>query len=74
VRRARLLKLVPADSGEAPLRVPDLPETAAAPSFADQTASALRAALAPWRALADAAWGGTWAGMVEVGLARAAHR
>lgn len=55
------------------LRVPDLPAAAAPTGFVDRAAAAFGAAFAPWRALADAAWGGTWTGMVAVGLAGEQH-
>lgn len=51
------------------LKVPELPRAAAPSGFFGRAAAALGAALAPWRALADAAWGGAWTGMVSVGVA-----
>ncbi|MBI3297631.1 MAG: hypothetical protein HYZ75_05675 [Elusimicrobia bacterium] len=56
------------------LRMPALPSATPVDSVSARTETALRAALAPWRALADAAWGGAWAGMVRVGLAEDAQR
>lgn len=58
---------LPADA--APLKIPELPRAAAPAGFFGRAAAALGAALTPWRALADAAWGGTWTGMVSVGVA-----
>lgn len=56
------------------LQMPELPARTVDPSLARQAETALRAALAPWRALADAAWGGAWTGMVSVGLAEDGQR
>lgn len=58
----------------AAMRMPELPSRAAPESIAQLAGTALRAALAPWRALADAAWGGAWTGMVSVGLAEDGQR
>lgn len=58
---------------ESRLAIPELPAVAAPTGFRDRAAAALSAAFAPWRALADAAWGGTWGGMVAVGLAETRH-
>lgn len=55
------------------LRIPELPAAPRAPGFAERAAAALGAAFAPWRALADAAWGGAWTGMVAVGRAEGRH-
>ncbi|TBR23386.1 hypothetical protein EPO15_06115 [bacterium] len=56
-----------APAGEARLRVPELPAAPVPTGLLDRAATALGAAFAPWRALAEAAWGGTWSGMVAVG-------
>lgn len=58
---------LPADTAR--LKVPELPRAAVPSGFIGRAAAALGAALAPWRALADAAWGGAWTGTVSVGLA-----
>lgn len=58
---------------ESRLRIPELRAVAAPSGFGERAAAALGAAFAPWRALADAAWGGTWGGMVAVGLAENQH-
>lgn len=55
------------------LRIPELAAAPRAPGFAERAAAALGAAFAPWRALADAAWGGAWTGMVAVGRAGDRH-
>lgn len=58
---------------ESRLSIPELPAVAGPTGFSDRAVAALSAAFAPWRALADAAWGGTWGGMVAVGLAETQH-
>lgn len=58
---------------EGRLRVPELAAAPRPTGFAERAAAALGAALAPWRSLADAAWGGAWTGMVMVGRAESRH-
>ena len=58
---------------EGRLRIPELSAAPDAPGFAARAAAAFGAAFAPWRALADAAWGGAWTGMVAVGRAGDGH-
>lgn len=61
---------LPAEPGR--IAVPHLPRVGAPAGFVARAGAALAAAFAPWRALADAAWGGSWAGSVAVGVAE--HR
>lgn len=55
------------------LEIPELPAAPAPAGLGARAAAALGAAFAPWRALAEAAWSGTWTGMVAVGLAEDSH-
>lgn len=58
---------------EGRLRIPELSAAPRTPGLAERAVAALGAAFAPWRALADAAWGGAWTGMVAVGQAGDRH-
>lgn len=73
-RRNWFPKLAALEGEHARLQIPELPSLPVPSSMAQRAGTALRAALAPWRALADAAWGGAWTGMVSVGLTEDAHR
>jgi hypothetical protein len=69
-RRNWFPKRLSLEAEAARLRMPELPPLPSCEGFVEKAALSLRAALAPWRALADAAWGGSWGGMVSLGLAQ----
>lgn len=66
-------RLAALEEDAARLRVPALPAAPPETTLLEETGSALRAALTPWRQLADAACGAAWS-LVKVGLAQGPQR